>query len=267
MAIRYDKKLNQEINRVIKNFNQKISRLEKEERGLLLPSKISKKQLKQEVYTRAELKRKLKELQRFSKRGVEETITTRTGIKLSKYEFEELKRESARVKRNVSREISKLGKEKVKIAGKEQVATLAQMGSRDYLNLIARRKALEKDIGMLTKEEYERYRKLVEKTGKTKQYMNTVFKQNYFDMLSDLGYYFGYDNNKLEEIKNKLMKLNPKQFLRIFNTDRAIKSILDYYPVVTNNFTLLNPNDIRDDVNILYDTLYENIDEILKDYA
>ena len=29
MAIRYDKKLDQEINRTIKNFNQKIARLEK----------------------------------------------------------------------------------------------------------------------------------------------------------------------------------------------------------------------------------------------
>ena len=68
MAIRYDKKLNQEINRTIKNFNQKIARLEKQERELL-PSKITKKELKESVYTRTELQRKLKELQRFSKRS------------------------------------------------------------------------------------------------------------------------------------------------------------------------------------------------------
>ena len=43
MAIRYDKKINQEINRTIRNFNQKISRLEKEERNLILPEKITKK--------------------------------------------------------------------------------------------------------------------------------------------------------------------------------------------------------------------------------
>ena len=61
MAIRYDKSLNQEINRTIKNFNQKIARLEKQERELL-PSKITKKDLKDSVYTRAELRRKLKEI-------------------------------------------------------------------------------------------------------------------------------------------------------------------------------------------------------------
>ena len=42
MAIRYDKKLNQEINKTIRNFNQKIVRLEKEEKELL-PKKITKK--------------------------------------------------------------------------------------------------------------------------------------------------------------------------------------------------------------------------------
>ena len=64
MAIRYDKKLDQEINRTIKNFNQKIARLEKQEKELL-PSKITKKDLKSGVYTRTELQRNLKELQRF----------------------------------------------------------------------------------------------------------------------------------------------------------------------------------------------------------
>ena len=63
MAIRYDKKLNQEINRTIKNFNQKIARLERQDRELL-PSKITKKDLKNSVYTRTELRRKLKQLQR-----------------------------------------------------------------------------------------------------------------------------------------------------------------------------------------------------------
>ena len=52
MAIRYDKKLNQEINRTIKNFNQKITRLEKQERELL-PSKITKQELKNTSFTLA----------------------------------------------------------------------------------------------------------------------------------------------------------------------------------------------------------------------
>ena len=166
MAIRYDKKINQEINKTIKNFNQKIARLEKTERDLLLPSKITKKELKESVYTRTELKRKLAELQRFSKRGVEETITTKSGTDLSKYEYQNIKRESARIKRNVTREINRLQVKKPKIFGKEQATTFAQMGDQHYLNLLARRKALEKDIEKLDNAELKRYKQLLQKTAR-----------------------------------------------------------------------------------------------------
>ena len=114
MAIRYDKKLNQEINRTIKNFNQKIRRLEKQEREVL-PSTISKKELKESVYTRSELKRRLQELQRFSKRGAEEVLTTKSGLKITKYELENLKRESKIIKARLTREINKMKKTKPKV--------------------------------------------------------------------------------------------------------------------------------------------------------
>ena len=265
MAIRYDKKLDQEINRTIKNFNQKIARLEKQEKELL-PSKITKKDLKSSVYTRTELQRKLKELQRFSKRGAEEVITTTGGIRLTKYELNEIKRENARLKRNITREINRLKVNKPKIFGKIQTSTFSEMGDTDYLNLVARRKALEKDINKLSRDEFERFTKLIEKTGKSQQYMNSIFKENYFEMLTDLAYYFNYDNDKLNLLKQKLMKLKPNDFLKLFKDDKSIRAILDYYPVVTNSFNAINPDDIKEDVVNLYDNLIDNIDDIIKYY-
>ena len=266
MAIRYDKKLNQEINRTIKNFNQKIARLEKQERELL-PNKITKKDLKSNVYTRTELQRKLKELQRFSTRGAEDVITTSGGVRLTKYELNEIKRENARVKRNITREINRLRVEKPKIFGKKQTSTFSEMGDTDYLNLVARRKALEKDINKLSREEFERFTKLVEKTGKNQAYMNNVFKENYFEMLTDLAYYFDYDTDKLNLLRQKLMNLKPNDFLKLFKEDKSIRAILDYYPIVTNSFNAINPDDIKEDVINLYDNLINNIDMIIQDYA
>lgn len=265
MAIRYDKKLNQEINRTIKNFNQKIARLEKQDRELL-PSKITKKDLKSNVYTRTELYRKLKELQRFSNRGAEDIIATGGGARLTRYDYQNIKRENTRIKRNITREINRLRVEKPKIFGKIQSSTFSEMGDTDYLNLVARRKALEKDINKLSKEEFERFRKLVEKTGKSQQYMNSIFKENYFEMLTDLAYYFNYDNDKLNLLKQKLMKLKPNDFLKLFKDDKSIRAILDYYPVVTNSFNAINPDDIKEDVVNLYDNLIDNIDDIIKYY-
>ena len=279
MAIRYDKKLNQEINKTIKNFNQKIARLEKEERELL-PSKITKKwcndnifdestkkELKESVYTRSELQRKLKELQRFSKRGAENIIETTGGVRLTQYELTNIKKENARVKASITRELKRLTVEKPKIFGKKQTSTFSEMGDTDYLNLVARRKALEKDINKLSREEFERFTKLVEKTGRNQQYMNNIFKENYFEMLTDLGYYFDYDNEKLSMLKQKLMSLKPNDFMKLFKEDKSIRAILDYYPIVTNSFNAINPDDIKEDVINLYDNLINNIDEIIQDYA
>ena len=266
MAIRYDKKLNQEINRTIKNFNQKIARLEKQDRELL-PSKITKKELKDNVYTRTELRRKLKELQRFSNRNAEDVITTSGGVRLTQYDYQNIKRENARIKRNITREINRLRVEKPKIFGKLQSSTFSEMGDSDYLNLVARRKALEKDINKLSKDEFGRFRKLVEKTGKSQQYMNNIFKENYFEMLTDLAYYFDYDNDKLNLLRQKLMNLKPNDFLKLFKDDKSIRAILDYYPIITNSFNAINPDDIKEDVVNLYDNLIDNLDDILKDYA
>lgn len=266
MVIRYDKKLNQEINRTIKNFNQKIARLEKQERELL-PSKITKQELTNTSFTRAELQRKLKELQRFSKRGAEDIITTKGGVKITQYELSNIKRENARVKRNITREINRLKVEKPKIFGKTQTSTFSEMGDTDYLNLVARRKALEKDINKLSREEFERFTKLIEKTGKNQQYINNIFKDNYFAMLTELAYYFDYDNDKLNMLRQKLMNLKPNNFLKLFKEDKSIRAILDYYPVVTNSFNAINPDDIKEDVINLYDNIIDNIDEIIQDYA
>lgn len=272
MAIRYDKKLNSEINKTIRNFNQKIARLEKMQNDLILPEKITKKELKSEYYTRSDLRRKLREMQSFSTRGIEQTVQTTGGVNLSKFELINLKRESRRIKASLTREINKLERLKPKVFGVEQASTFSQIGDQYYLNLKARRKALEKgDIVNLRSEQLQRYKKLLEKTAKNKRYYNNVFKSNYLEMLTDLGYYYNYDKEKLAELKERLMQLDSDNFLKLFRQEQSIKAILDYYPTVIKNFDskgklLINPDDLKDDVSNLYDALIDSIDDITKDY-
>lgn len=271
MAIRYDKRINKEINRIIKNFNQKISRLEKEGRELL-PEKVTKQAIKESVHTRSQLKQRLKELQRFSKRGAEDVITTSGGVNISKYDLENLKRQTSIVKAKITREINRLKVERPKVFGKIQDVSYAEMGDIDFLNLQARRKAINKDIKKLNREELERFKKILKKTKESQEFPAEIFKGRYLDMLTDLGYYYNYDNDKLNEIKKAIINLDDNKFLKLFKSDKAIRSILDYYPVVTQNFTginqnTINPSDISEDVEDLYDNLYENLESILKDYA
>lgn len=267
--IRYDKKLNQEINRTIKNFNQKIARLEKSERELILPDKITKKELKSGVYTRTELYRKLNELKRFSKRNIEETILTKGGVNMSKYQLENITRETRRIKANLTREINRLKSSSPKVFGKTQSGTYAQMGDQYFLNLMARRQALEKGkLTSLTNEQLNSYLNLLSKTSKNKRYYSTIFKDNYLKMLTDLGYFYNYDNEKLDKLKNELSKLDSDKFLKVFREEKSIQAILDYYPniSISPNSYGINPEDIKEDVNNLYNALVDNLDEILKDY-
>jgi len=145
------------------------------------------------------------------------------------------------------------------------------MGEQEFLNLVSRKNALDKDIEKLNEEELQRFVKLMEKTSSKKKYMDNIFKESYFKMFAVLAYYYGYDVDKLNEIKDKLYKLKPDKFLRLFNEERAIKAILDYYPIVTQNFDMnsglyVNRMDYKEDVINLYDAIYENLDEILQGY-
>lgn len=265
MAIRYDKKLNQEINKTIRNFNQKIARLEKQERELL-PAKITKKEIKKDVSSRSELQRKLKELQRFSKRGAEEIITTSGGIRTTRYEIKNLITERARAKRQLTREIKRLQSTKPTIFGREQYSTYAQMGSSRYLNVMKKRKALEKNINKMDKDEYKRYQKLIEKINKSYDYTNDQFKNSYLDMLVDLGYHYGYDSEKLEALKEKVSKLDNDKFVELFNRESSIKAIVEYYPTIKKK-SQQDYDSLKEDVSLLYDNILENIDDILKEYV
>lgn len=304
--IRYDTNLNLRINKAIRNYNQKITRINKYEDNYnyRTPLKITKKMLKDNVYTRRELLRKLDQIERFSKRGAENTFQTAGGYIISNYEYENLKRERARVKRIISREMTRLEKEKPKVYGKEQVRTYAQMGDTYYTNLKDKREKLEQSIEMLKRDEFERYETFVYKAGRNLEYNNSLFRENYKKMLTNLAYYTGYDNERMtlddekfntlkrkrnsEEIFKKLdlqvdedgnvtiKKIkyleyaidnikSGNKFYKLFNEEKSIKTIIEYYlPTTTRKGNKpIDPDKIKEDVFVNYNTLIENIDQII----
>lgn len=266
MAIRYDKKLNQEINKVINNYNAKIRRIEKyvDSYNYQLPEKMTKKTLKQNAYTRTELRRKLNELKRFSQRGIERSMQTSGGYIISKYEFENLKREKARVQRNISRELTRLETEKARVYGKPQAYTFAQMGDSRYLSFLARKENIKKEIAKLNKEEYERYKQFVYSTGRNIEYENSLFRENYEKMLFDLAYYTKYPDEKIQELKKKIDKLPNKKFYKLFHTEQGIKEVIYQYMAITGKkMARIDPSIIKENVWQNYDNLIENIDDIL----
>lgn len=266
MAIRYDKKLNKEINRVIRNFNSKINRLSKLETDYILPQKISKKELKNTVYTRNELRRKLSEYESFNKRGMEKTLTTAQGFSISQYEYERLKRESTRIKRDLSRQLKRLETTAPTLHGKKEGFTFAQMGDSLYLNIKAKRLALNKDIMSLSKERFESYERLISKLGRSKVLLDMNFQANMDDMINKLAYNVGYDKEKANLLREKFSKLSPAKFYKLYQNEKSIKAIIEQYDVAMGKIGKVDPEVIKEDVTDNYDDLINNIDKIIEDY-
>jgi hypothetical protein len=268
MAIRYDKKINSEINRVIKNFNQKISRLEKENKQLILPNKITKQELKENVHTRKELKRKLQELKRYSERGIENTLILDSGVAISKYDYQNLIIEARRIKQSIKREINIKQVKPIRVGGVLQDSTFAQSGDKNYLNLVARYNALNKHLNNLDAEELKRYRMLINKSKRNSRYYDNIFMGNYLNVLTETAEFYGYDKNKINEIKEKLLTLDSKDFTKLFNEDKLVEAIMDYS--MTDKARMkkrgINVIAVKEDVNNLFDALYEKIDIILNEY-
>ena len=260
--IRYDKKLNKEIDDTLRRYNNKIKRLARNQSNYILPQQISRDDLMDVSYTRSDLRRRLANIRKFNERGAEQTIYTKSGYAISRYEMDYLKREQARVKRNVLKDIKYYEEKKPKLYGKEMSTTFARMGDTNYLNLQARYKEINVNIADLSIDELFEYRKMLLNVGKDRNYLAENFKLNYIDMITDLGYFANYDEKKLEKLKAKLATVDARRFYDLYINEKAVKEVTNYY---YTKFKALKDVEMQK-ITDLYDSMLNNIDDILQDY-
>lgn len=259
--IKISQKLNNDLSRTVRNFNQKISRLEKQNRELEIPSKITKKGLIEQIGSPQELKRQIKQLQRYSRKGAEETVVLNTGEKISVWEKKEfiIQKRSATAK--LTKKIKDLEVKQIKIAGKKQTGTFATMGDSNYLNLIEKRNRIRSiNFKDMTKKDIDRYKGITRKILKITN--NSVFKESYKTMILDVAHTYGINKNKVDVILDKIDDLKESSFTRLFTEDKAIKSIIDYYLLVKQK-----SDDFTPDIETYFDEVYNNIDEIVNEYT
>lgn len=114
--IRWRKSDTEELNRLVKNFNQKVSYHQKKnpEFSESYPEKYSVKELKQLIKTRNDFNLVCKKLARFSERGAEKLVTNKQGVTLTKYEI----KETAINTRYANKQLKKLAEELQKLPKK-----------------------------------------------------------------------------------------------------------------------------------------------------
>ena len=102
--IRWSDNDNAELRKAVKNFNAKISRLEKKnpKEAHLLPERVNMKELKNLISTRQDLKREMNALRRFSKRGAEQIVDLPNNdynTKATKWQIQEMNRRAGIINR------------------------------------------------------------------------------------------------------------------------------------------------------------------------
>ena len=241
--IRYDAAYNENIARIVSNYNRKIARLNKTG-ARLLPQKASVRSLKAEFTNRGDLNRRLRELQRFSRRG-SENIVTIDGKDFTQYEVDIFRR-------RLRSERTRLSKD---IAAAQSYQSKYPMQHNIYMaNLQARRQALSANWMDI----------IGGKVGQNlmaEQAKNTAVYDNYFELLFVDAYQVGFDEDKINYIKEKLLKLKPRQFMRALEDDPNVQMIFEYYHSLTRTSGGMENNAID-----AFQQLYENIDAIVEKY-
>lgn len=262
MAIRYTKKLNTSINNIVRNYNAKISRLEKIEEELYLPEKTSVRELKEIAKNRQELNRMLKDLQRYSERGMEKTVTFSSGVEMSKYESEKLKRNLRIAKAKTTREINRFKSKPIKVFGIPQ--NTPHEYDEAYLNLKAQREKLDKDISKLNKRELERLQSNIDDLLYSYD-LEEQYKENWLDMIDKLSYYGEIDKYKKDEIIERIKNLSPSNFTQLYRNEKSIKAIQELYRDVIRNKAMVD-DELSSDIQDVLGNFYTNLDIILRDY-
>lgn len=236
--MKFKSSTNKEIARVVKNFNQKISRLEKLGRENL-PEKISIKDLKSNVYSSSDLKRELNKLKRFSMRGAEDVLTG-YGTPITKWEKRNIGIQVRTAKAKITRQLKNMGipKEswattKRKIQVGKQATDTAQTLINQYQNL-----SVKNILNQKTKSSREEKLRTLEKIGY--RYSNRavfVLQQSLLEMIDKLVVSKEEKKTK-EKLKDKIKKLSINELKKLYYNYDEINDVIFRYKLEQEGLNL-----------------------------
>ena len=257
------KDLNNEIKKVVNNFNRKITRLEQLERktDVYIPERISKKEIIQKAGNVKEIKDLLNRYKTFTQKGSEEIINLNNQVKVSKYEIKYTENELRKAKKKIQNEIYNLGNVTIKTYGKNQKVKIKESPTDELYNLKAKQKALKSLSKIKDTQSFRRLQNYI-----SSELYNTrrkeSFRKSYIDIFRKTADFYEFDKEKTNQVIEKLEKLNYAQFSAIFSSDTGLKAVLDYYPDKKGNLPL-DKKVVGKDVNDMYENIFQNIDLII----
>lgn len=120
----------EELNRVVKNFNNKVRYWEKKGQDTL-PETQSVRDIRETIQTRQDYNRVLNSLKRFSKRGAEEVVANKHGVETTNWHLKEYSIARSTRNRMTNQRKKELDNLEIDIAGFDKPLTRAELGRTD----------------------------------------------------------------------------------------------------------------------------------------
>lgn len=254
--IKYDERLNAEIRRVVKNFNQKRYRAIK--RGFsYLPNKQYVSNIKTNFETRSELRRYLRELERFNKLkdSALETVETLGGGRTSRWNLMFIKDNLKDTKAFFDRQIEEA--EELFAADQYSIAR------RDYLfNLQQKRAYLDMNIMNLDQSGIKTFDKYTHQALEYNKSNITAYK-GFLSGIETVMKQLGYDERSISQMYQKMSNISPAQFIKMYRKSDLIARLYDLIPSPDHGKGAINTAD--DDAKMLVDKFINNFEKEMRE--
>lgn len=231
----------EELQRQVNRFNKKLKRIKRkyENEDIMLPDKLSVKQLKQHIQSRKDLNNFYKTVDRFMRRDSEELVTLESGIQMTKFQRNEISIGIRKAKSN----IRKMQKKFDEIETNTDNPTLNFARFRFKTKEKERLQGTYESLGKVSKRDKqslqrlnERINKYSSETGIHKR--NIQYKKNYLKALESVYKSYGVD---YERLKEKLEDINVDDFYTMIADDDIVSDIKQFY------LNKVNQNEVEDE--------------------
>ena len=219
--IRWQERDNEELAKVVRNFNAKIDRIAKKSPELknALPEKVSARRMKELVNTRQDLKRELNSLRRFSKRGSEEiTVFGDYNTKITKWQKTEINRRVGVINRRRKARLEALEETEVTVGGVEQGYTRGAIGmpKAEMLELLPMSGITKSMSNADVKKKFESV--LIQSQNDFLTLRDLRTKANYLKGLTT-----NFNINDVKDIYDKINSMPMEDFLKTFQSEAKAK--------------------------------------------
>lgn len=259
--IRFDSDLNKEINRVVSRFNAKVNKL-MAKNATHLPRLVDESVLKAKYVDRNLLLRELKQLESFTRPGAEEIITSPSGIRMSKWEWNKLEQDRIYALKNVTRSLNKTKLD-------TDISHTLRSQQHFLRNQAVRSKMAQKTKDRQQAERDIRSLRSITSSRLLRHVTEYNFKENLLKMITNGFSEAGMDSEVIDRIKESLDTLSPEQLARAYHENINLRNFIEGYNVLqqsqyseSNGVTATSNIQMMNEIGKQFE---QNIDKIVEE--